>query len=273
MTLASTPLLSAQGRHGKNDVVAVRGKVLLAGVKEQLRLLPEPGTDRLKVSRGCVLYLPFDRDTLFQVDKNSYALDLSGKGSHGKFQGKPRSKKGRRKEGLAFGGTPDCVLLPSGRVKLGTQSITLALWTLPDGRSRQSEAIFSKMERAGYGLDRSRSGRFSFSIYANGAYRFVFSKDLVGDREWSFVVGVWDGRSIRLYLDGKLQEERATPRGPRNSRVVAAVGCNPYLDTKKSISFFKGIVDEVAVFDRALSAEEVETLYLLGKRGQPLMHP
>ncbi|MBD3248779.1 hypothetical protein GF336_01925 [Candidatus Woesearchaeota archaeon] len=42
----------------------------------------------VKIPKGCVLYMSFDKDTVFKKDGKWYVKDLSGKGNHGEIKGK-----------------------------------------------------------------------------------------------------------------------------------------------------------------------------------------
>lgn len=75
------------------------------------------------------------------------------------------------------------------------------------------------------------------------------------------VVGTFDGEKIQIYLDGKLEGEKDVPKnGPVmvwNDNNIE-IGGRP--DTNGGANLYKGLLDELAVYDRALTAEEVETV-------------
>ena len=72
------------------------------------------------------------------------------------------------------------------------------------------------------------------------------------------------GRTIKIvdvYLDGKLAGEKDVPKnGPmmvwNNNNIE--IGGRP--DTNGGDNLYKGLLDELAVYDRALTATEVETV-------------
>ncbi|WP_455283292.1 LamG domain-containing protein, partial [[Eubacterium] cellulosolvens] len=78
---------------------------------------------------------------------------------------------------------------------------------------------------------------------------------------WYFVVAVYDGSEMRIYINGILYA-RATASGAisQNSAVSVRIGDNPGADRKE----FDGIIDEVAIFNIALSQSEITTLYNSG---------
>ena len=78
---------------------------------------------------------------------------------------------------------------------------------------------------------------------------------------WYHVVGTFDEEKIQIYLDGELAGEKEVPNnGPVmvwNDNNIE-IGGRP--DTNGGANLYKGLLDELAVYDRALTAEEVETV-------------
>ena len=67
--------------------------------------------------------------------------------------------------------------------------------------------------------------------------------------QWYFVVATWDGSRQRLYVNGVLQDEVAQTQTGGWGAIDIGVGT------------FKGAIDEVRVYNRALSAAEISQLY------------
>jgi hypothetical protein len=80
--------------------------------------------------------------------------------------------------------------------------------------------------------------------------------------EWHHAVGTYDGSRMQLWVDGVLEAEQSfTGLIPTTSDPV-------YIGTKCPScplgDYFYGEIDELVVFKRALSAEEIESLYSIG---------
>jgi hypothetical protein len=75
---------------------------------------------------------------------------------------------------------------------------------------------------------------------------------------WYFVAAVYDGSTMKIYINGQLIAN-AAQAGTRETSTTAEVwmGDNPNADSRP----FDGIIDEVAVFSRALTQEEIDDLY------------
>ena len=80
-------------------------------------------------------------------------------------------------------------------------------------------------------------------------------------KNWYHVVGTFDGEKIQIYLDGELAGEKDVPNnGPVmvwNDNNIE-IGGRP--DTNGGANLYKGLLDELAVYDRVLTAEEVKTV-------------
>ena len=85
---------------------------------------------------------------------------------------------------------------------------------------------------------------------------------------WYFVAGTFDGSNVRLYMNGTLEATTAhvsaAPASSGSNRMW--VGAADLGDTSH-IPWFYGTVDEAAIWDRALTAGEIATLYAAGVGG------
>ncbi len=73
---------------------------------------------------------------------------------------------------------------------------------------------------------------------------------------WYFGVGTFDGSTLRVYLNGELQNSST------NSDIGATTGVLR-IGQQKSFAgrWFNGLVDDVRVYNRALSGTEIQQLY------------
>jgi hypothetical protein len=88
----------------------------------------------------------------------------------------------------------------------------------------------------------------------NGENNWISSPNSYRDGVWHYAVVTFDGSTIRFYVDGVLVNSKSTSASPDNS------GSQPLrvgADSNTLKSFFTGNVDEVRVWNRALSAQEV----------------
>jgi hypothetical protein len=77
----------------------------------------------------------------------------------------------------------------------------------------------------------------------------------VGLRTWHHVVLVRAGEAARIYLDGTLEIEGTARRGPAGGEPTSIGGA------RGSDASLEGKLDEVAIYDRALTADEIAAHY------------
>jgi predicted CxxxxCH...CXXCH cytochrome family protein len=111
--------------------------------------------------------------------------------------------------------------------------------------------------------------QFHFSMFSDASTQIkVPSFDSYEPNQWHHVVGVVDaaGKTVSLYVDGQLKNSKPY------TGIQLDYGTNSYYLGTASTSVtsfrwpFNGMVDDARIFDRALSATEVATLY--GKKMQ-----
>ena len=87
----------------------------------------------------------------------------------------------------------------------------------------------------------------------------------LADGTFHHLAGVREGTTLRLYVDGVQVGTATTPslvNATSNNNVVIGGRDNPEFDP-----YFKGIIDEVQFFNRALSAAEINAIFNAGSAG------
>ncbi|MFH0923908.1 MAG: LamG domain-containing protein, partial [Candidatus Falkowbacteria bacterium] len=86
----------------------------------------------------------------------------------------------------------------------------------------------------------------------------------INDSQWHHIVGSYDGTSMKIYIDGNLEDTNTDFSGnlPTNDGNVR-IGAD-YQPTPDN--FFSGLIDEARIYNRALSADEIGELYRVGAR-------
>ena len=116
------------------------------------------------------------------------------------------------------------------------------------------------------------SGKIIFGVY-DGATATVTSSATYRNDAWHHVVATLSSTGMKLYVDGAIIGQRATPTNGQNGfwgywRIGGDnLGSWP---SKPTSNFFKGSLDEVALYHRELSATEVNSHYVAGTNGNVL---
>jgi hypothetical protein len=110
----------------------------------------------------------------------------------------------------------------------------------------------------------NRHGRYThFVITPNGIRTRIDSPDEAFDAgTWHFTAGTYDGSRVRTYIDGKLVMEQAVSGDLTPNDKSFRIGHREW-----SSHWWMGMLDEVAVFNRALSEDEINTIMEKGLKG------
>ena len=115
----------------------------------------------------------------------------------------------------------------------------------------------------------SATGKIVFGIGAGGPgtvnFPLVESLASVLDNELHHIAGTWGGSTVRLYVDGVSQGTDSLSTPANNNRPVN-IAFSWGGGTPKR--FFRGSVDEMEIFNRALSGEEIRAIYNAGSAGK-----
>jgi len=121
---------------------------------------------------------------------------------------------------------------------------TLECWV--NGKQPKSwNGLVSKTQSSGYGLTWSDDGAHG-SVRLLSKSSYLTCRGAVPETEWVHLAWSWDGKTSRLFVNGKLAEERKAQGAPKWNRLPLFVGAdtNRYGDPEAR---FKGMIDEVRV--------------------------
>ncbi|MHC4595376.1 MAG: LamG-like jellyroll fold domain-containing protein [Planctomycetota bacterium] len=248
-----------------------------------LALGPAAGVANADLAEGLVAYWPLDDGG------GTTAIDVVG-GHHGTLINGPTwTPPGDFKMGtgaLKFDGTNDVASIQPFDVIGG--GITLAAWMKPDSFGINDGRVISKANEwladdHWWMLSTIASGgdmRLRFRLKTNDGQAVptliaTSGKLVIG--EWHHWAATWDGTTMRLYSN--TQEAGSIPKGgtavATDPTVSVAIGSQPpdaHLPGNEAriIKYFDGVIDDVAVWNRALTPEELNTLWNDGA-GTPII--
>jgi hypothetical protein len=216
---------------------------------------------RRQLRNGLALYFPFDRNF----------RDASGKGNHGIPIGATLTddRAGRRKAACWFSGRSFIEVKSSPSLNL-TEAITIAAWVRHDpvsrdetvSRFRPQEEIVCKMNTGflpnkGYRLAAwwLNPHGYACELYDGEQHICDTGQDPAIGR-WTHVAATWDGEMIRLYQDGKQMSSSPFKGTISPTDDPLLVGIHAW----KNQSHFRGAIDELRIYNRALSHAEIAIL-------------
>jgi len=160
------------------------------------------------------------------------------------------------------------------------KSLTLGAWIKRLGDGTGAYPAFSVIVGKA-GLSGSAQWDSWFLYYGEGKPEFfVVSSDnninyLIGpvlpDNVWHYLAGTFDDatRAMKLYVNGVLVAEGTTTAGLPVNLAPVRIGCSSHEFTPVPIyEPFNGLIDEVEIYDHALTATEIQSIYLAGSAGK-----
>ncbi len=203
---------------------------------------------------GLVAHYAFDGD----------ANDQSGNGNHGEVNG-PTLSEGRFGDAdgaYSFDGVDDYISVPnSNSLQSPDAAVTIAAWVYIDqwDDGWASICLKSDTEDDGqYGLQVTDEGRFE--VYVAGDCTAIYTDLVFTTASWFFVAMTWDGTDVIVYVAGEPEATEPFSPAPQSDNHPLRIG----QDLPGSVEYLNGRLDDLRVYDRALSADEVRVLFLEG---------
>jgi hypothetical protein len=160
---------------------------------------------------------------------------------------------------------------------LANQQFTWVAWAKPNGIGPNDDQFGSKMitqNQDDYddviGLDwrHTPDDRFLF-LFGSDSTEVIYSKDLFPPGKFHLVAGTYDGRTFRLYVDGKLEgslKDRKTINYNNQDWVIGASGAA--FNGAGFPRTWNGVVDEVQAFNVKLSESQLKAIYKAKHAGE-----
>ncbi|MCL5279595.1 MAG: PA14 domain-containing protein [Planctomycetes bacterium] len=191
--------------------------------------------------------------------------DLSGSGNDGAIKGAPQQIAGPFGKALQFGGVEDCVDCGNAASLDLTAQVTLACWVKttdagdPTGGEMGGQNHYISKHNS-YQI-KHRTNLLIFAVWDSGApYATRISIDRSFNNEWHHVVGTYDGKVLKTYVDGRMQGEAAHAGDIDHINLNVNIGKNPNQNDQN----MKGGIDEVQIYNRALTAAQVLEVFAGG---------
>jgi hypothetical protein len=194
----------------------------------------------------------------FNKNAGSTAYD-SADGNDGKISGATWCA-GVSESALLFNGVDDYVLVPESKNLTGMNELTIEAWVNLDELGGVYRDVVGKDSQ--YKLRLSPSGeayKLSGVLYLEGGYNSITADsvdniDTTG--EWYYLVFTYNGSHTGLYINGELKKTAKAEGSVQPNSKDLTIGGKP--SAKHTVG---GIVDEVAVYDTALSPAEIRARY------------
>ena len=225
--------------------------------------LAAAASDTTPTSGGPVVYLNFNEGS------SNLALDASGHGNTGTIHGSAyRIDNGVCVKALVLDGNGSYVSVSYTPANHPTGAITVSTWFYVNDTTPQ--ALVSTYEDGGgyrLGFDEGKDLWWTLGLdNLAGRVSVVIPHETIALGQWHQVTGSYDGSVARIYLDGILRNQMNATGSIRyvdNNSVMIGADAGPAdSPADNSPDYLTGGVDEVRIYDRALSySEEMDDRY------------
>jgi hypothetical protein len=208
-----------------------------------------------RITNGLVGLWSFDGKDM----STTTAFDRSGQGNDGTLTNGPAPTIGKIGQALKFDGVNQYVQSTTVPTS-ATDNWTMSAWIKASMLSQDSIVVYNGTDSGGYGFGvggcplsgSNLCGLFGGITWINSGYTFT-------DYSWHHVVMERASGVTKFYVDGV--------QTPNTNNTAPAVPSSAFIiGHEYALSrYFSGSIDDVRIYNRALSAAEVKQLYLMGK--------
>ncbi len=204
------------------------------------------------LDKGLVAYYPF----------NGNAKDESGNGNHGEVKGAKLAadRYGKDKKAYVFDGKDDylAVFETTKNTDFNYSTlVTFTAWIHPADVAYES--IYRKDHKVNFYI---HSGMLYGEIFDRDNYKKGQCSTPLRRGLWQHISMVWDGNNWEAFINGLPKSTRTTELIHQNKGAIfpTKIGQSGGRDGE-----FFGKIDDIRIYKRALSTEEVKALYELEK--------
>jgi hypothetical protein len=167
---------------------------------------------------------------------------------------------GRVGAAYMFDGKNDFIHVPNSSTSLAVRnSITLEAWIKPSFINSDFYKTILEKFNDDYGIYLSSPTRGPLFFFETSANTYeITSFTSISINAWHHVVATYNGSMAKIYVDGVLRNQSAATGTISNRHRYLRIGGNT------GDSYFNGTIDEVRVYNRSLSPQQVYVNYLAG---------
>ncbi|MBW8828588.1 MAG: DUF1929 domain-containing protein, partial [Burkholderiales bacterium] len=222
-----------------------------ADLASLVQYLKEIGSDEpvalYSASAGLVAAYGFNEGT------GAVLADLSGNGNNGTISNATWTTAGKYGSALTFNGTNAVVTVPNASSLQLTTGMTLEAWVFPTSAPAGWRAVVDKNVDGYYLMASSdQSNRPAVGGTWAAGNRNATGPSTLATNIWTHLAATFDGATIQIYVNG-VQVANA----PQTTSLVTTSGTLQIGGDSYPGEFFAGLIDEVRIYNRALSTAEI----------------
>jgi PKD repeat protein len=209
------------------------------------------------------------------------AHDIVGT-NNGSLQGTVSFGTGESGQAFNFDGTSGHIRIADSISLDLTNALSIDAWIFPSAITNDFPTIVSKWDavvvnQRSYALVLDVNRKVIFRLSPDGLEP-GFPSNLLGTvisnlsvplNEWTHVAGTYDGQALSIYINGILDNQANYTQGAFSGTNDFAIGALVGgMASGQSVKQFAGSIDEVDLFNRALTASEIQIIFNAGSAGK-----
>ena len=202
---------------------------------------------------------------LFDEGSGKTASDSSGNGHEGKIGSGIKWIAGQyNSKALHFPGS--AVVIVPHEASLNLLTWTITAWIKAEFKNGWVEFVSKSVPKGNtdfrnYVLQIAGDTGFLRPHFTHGAQQWKLTAGTTDlrDSKWHHVAGTYDQTVIRAYVDGKMEGEAVLKDVPDTNDEPLVIGA-----ITPEVNFFTGIIDEVGLFNIALTEDELKMIQEMG---------
>ena len=204
----------------------------------------------------------------FDEGSGTTASDSSGKGNNGQLVNGPVWTTGKVGNALQFDGVDDYVNIPNSANLNPTSQITIDFWVNAPSYADYGMMVSKIYSEQWAVMWHGGSGRIRCDIMPwfsySGSHGEFYSNTELSLNQWHHVACTFDGTNARIYIDGVLDKTSAAVSGSISTSTHPLLIGTFWPEVYPGVYSFRGELDEVEIYDRALTADEIKAHYKAG---------
>ncbi|MBC8450428.1 MAG: hypothetical protein H8D78_22055, partial [Chloroflexi bacterium] len=257
------------GNEGTTNLGSIQVDATGSGAELDARSVPTTTISSRISINGLVSELPLLSKTLLRLHLEEEAgaatfYDSSGYANHGTCSGGTcpvAGQTGKYGRALQFDGADKVVRIPHSEINELGKNFSVAAWINPSQLSGVQRIVATARTNSNNGFGFGASGtNLRFTTF--GVKDYTLTGIGLQTNRWTHVAAVMDSNNaVTFYVDGVARGAIAhTASLNVDTDDVLLIGATTEAGSGSTTARFNGLIDEVMVFDRALSADEVRAL-------------
>ncbi|MDC6470540.1 PKD domain-containing protein, partial [Flavobacteriales bacterium] len=198
------------------------------------------------LNNGLLVYYPF----------NGNANDNSGNTNNGTVSGSvlTTDRFNNANSAYYFDGINDNIL--ASPISSINTSVSVSIWVKNDNNTGEWNGIITNQPNSneGFLLQENQNNKYNWAVAKGGGYRELWSNSFISN-QWDHFVCIIDNNQMSIYINGVLDANSTI-----GSFNLASTG-NLCIGSRYSNEWFKGKLDDIGIWNRALTNQEIQAIY------------